>query len=145
MDGNGKLSGPDLFLFVDVRAAFHSGVRIGTLAVRNIEVNPITVGADFEFKIVAGIGGVGLEKNFNDVAVPEMIAAAGRFGIRKNSDDAEARAIMEKESFGSPEETHLRFALRVGVFALPIGEKNDWRRSLPSRSGRKAILFKRLR
>jgi hypothetical protein len=45
------------------------------------EIEPHAVGAGLEFEVTLGIGGVWLEKDFGDVAVPEMVAAAGGFGV----------------------------------------------------------------
>ena len=61
---------PNLRFFVDVRAAFHAGVGVGAFSVFNVEINPKAIGANFEFEVVAGISGIRLKKDFDDVAIP---------------------------------------------------------------------------
>ncbi len=131
--------GPDFLFFINVRAALHSRVWVRAIAVFDVEVYPVAIGAYFKFEIVAGVGGVRLEKDFDDIPVPQMVAAARGFGIRENGQYAIAGAIVKKERVRIPENANLCFKLGISIFALPIGIENDGLRSLPCGRRRKAI------
>jgi len=136
---------PYFGFFVDVGAAFHAEVRVGALAMFDVEVNPKAVGADFEFEIVAGISGVRLEKDFDYVAIPQMIAAAGRSGVRKKCERAVTRTKMQVKGFRSPQKPDLSFELRVSVFSLPVGIEGGRLGGVPRGGRRIAIGRERLR
>ncbi|HUI52396.1 MAG TPA: hypothetical protein VLX60_11455 [Terriglobales bacterium] len=125
-------------------AALHAASGVEFLVGTNIEINPEAVGADFEFEIAMRNGRIGLEENFGNVAVPEMIATPGRIGVGKHSDGTKAAAETKEESYGSPEEADFGFAMRVGIFALPVGIKNNGRNRVPRWRRREAFRVERV-
>ena len=108
-------------------------------AVVDGEIEPHAVGTDFEFEVTQGIGGVWLEKDFGDVAVPEVVAAAGRFGVGKDGDGAKAGVESDEQRFRRPEETDFRFAPGVDILAPPVRVEAQRRCGDPLRCGWKTI------
>ena len=79
------------------------------------------------------VGGVWLEKDFGDVAVPEVVAAAGGLGVGKDGDAAKAAVELEEEVLRRPEQADFGFALGIGVFTLPVRAEADGRCGMPLR------------
>src|SRR5215813_10749311 len=50
-----KLCSPDLCTFIHPRSALHSAVRIRSFSMFDIEVNPIAVGTNFKFHVMARV------------------------------------------------------------------------------------------
>jgi len=82
---------------------------------------------------------MGLEKNFGDVAIPKLIAATVRIGVRKNGDGAIAGAKFEEKRFRGPQKANFRFALRIGMLALPVATETQRPRGFPLRGRREAF------
>jgi len=61
-----------------------------------------------------------MQENFNDIAVPKLIAAAAGFGIIKDADPAIASDKFHIQKFGRPEEANFSLAMRIGIFSLPV-------------------------
>lgn len=95
-------------------------MHIGFNARGNIEIDPHAVRADFQFPVMRGVGRIGLEENFSDIAVPKPIATAGGFSIGENGNDARAGVEFDEQGFGRPEESDFCFTLGVGVLSLPV-------------------------
>ena len=112
-------------------AAAEGAVQVLAGAVVDGEIEPHAVGTDFEFEVTQGIGGVWLEKDFGDVAVPKVVAAAGGFGVWKDGDGAKVGAELEEEGLRGPEEADFGFALGIGIFTLPVGVEADGRGGVP--------------
>jgi hypothetical protein len=114
-------------------AAAQAASQIPSLAVRDIQIDPHAVGADFEFEVAVGIGGVRLEKDFGDIAVPEMVAAAGGFGVWKDGDGAKAGLEFEEKGLRGPEEADFGLALGIGILTLPVSVEANGRGGVPLR------------
>ena len=50
---------------------------------RDIQIEPLAIGADFKFLVVFLAKAIGLEKYFGDVAVPQFISAAVGIGSQQ--------------------------------------------------------------
>src|SRR5467141_1850777 len=84
--GQPKLRDPGLGRFVQNHAAAQTTLQLVLLAWRDVQVDPESVWADFEFLVTSQMRRVGLKKNFRDIAIPEMVAAAIGLRIGKNGD-----------------------------------------------------------
>ncbi len=101
--GQSKLRDPSLAGFVQSNAAPQTTLQVVLLAWRDVQIDPKSVRADFEFFITTEMRWVGLKENFRDVAVPELVAAAIGLGIGKNGDGAIFRVESHKKRLRSPE------------------------------------------
>lgn len=137
--GNGELSGPDFLADSKAHAALHAAPGVEFFTRANVDINPETVGTDLKLEIAAGFGGIRLEEDFSNVAIPELPAAAGGLGVRENSDGLKIAAKAKKKSFGSPEEANFGLEPGIGVLPLPVPIKSDWRRGLPGGGGGKTV------
>jgi len=120
-------------------AAAQTAMQVLRVTVRDIEIDPHAIGADFEFFVAQRIRGIGLEEDFGDVAVPEVVAAAGRFGVGKDGDGAKAGVESDEQRFRRPEETDFRFAPGVDILAPPVRVEAQRRCGDPLRCGWKTI------
>src|SRR5271163_3986276 len=105
----------------------------------DVQIDPHSVGADFELLVALGVGGVRLEEDFGHVASPEMVAAAIGVGVGEGGDGAKAGVEFDEEGVGGPKEADFGFALRVGVAALPVGAKAQRSCGIPLRCGGEAV------
>lgn len=137
--GDGEFGDPNLPRVIHADAAAEGAVQVLAGAMVEGEIEPHGVGADFEFEVALGIGGVRLEKDFGDVTVPEVVAAARGFGVRKDGDGTKAGAELEEEGLRGPEEADFGFALGVGIFTLPVGAEADGRGGAPLVGGWEAV------
>src|SRR5712691_4245454 len=137
--GQRNLRDPGFSGFVQNNAAPQSTLQVVFLAWPDVQIDPKAIRADFEFFITAEMRRVGLKKSFHDVAVPELVAAAVGFGIRKNGDDTVFGAESQIERFRGPEQPHFRFSFGISVLALPVSAETQRRRQLPGRQSWKSI------
>src|SRR4029077_1382695 len=98
-----QLRDPGLGGFIQDNATPQSTLQIVFLARPDIEIDPKTIRADFEFFVTAELRWVGLKKNFRNVAVPKLVAASIGLGIGENSDIPVFRAKSKKKSLRSPQ------------------------------------------
>ena len=88
--------------FVQKNAPPQTTLQVALLAWCDVQINPKSVRTHFEFLISAKLRRVGLQKNFRDVAVPKLIAAAIGFGIEEHCDDSVLRLESYKECLWRP-------------------------------------------
>jgi hypothetical protein len=118
--GEGDFRDPKLLRGLHGDAAAETAAQILGVAMCDIEIDPHAIGTDFEFFVAQRIRRVWLEKDFGDVAVPELVAAAGGFGIGKDGDGAIAGVEPDEQRCWRPEEADFGFAPGVGIFAPPV-------------------------
>src|SRR5580704_17946156 len=135
----GQLCLPELALFVDTRAPVQAAPQILFLAWPNVQINPKAVGAHFEFFVAARIRSARLQKNLGDVAIPQLVSPPLRLCVAKNCDAAVAREESQIQSFPRPQQTDLRFSLRVVVLALPVLTEANCRSASPRPIGGKSL------
>src|SRR5205085_5948240 len=92
---------------------------------RDLEVDPLTVRTDLEFLVVLGTEAIGLQENFGDIAIPQLVAAPAGLGIFKNVYGTIAAMKADIQVFGSPQEPDFCAALRIGILSLPVGIEGD--------------------
>ncbi len=120
LQGDGEFGGPGFGGGIEHDAAMQFAVQFGDFAVRDIEVDPETVGGNFELGVFERIGGVGLQKSFGDVAIPELVAPAVLARVGVGVEVAKLAMKAKEKSFGSPEKAHFGGAGRIGVLTLPV-------------------------
>jgi hypothetical protein len=130
---------PSFVRFVQDHASPQTALQIVFFARGNVQVDPHSVGADFELFITPQIRRIGLQKYFGDVVVPQLVAAAAGLRVRKYCDDAVFRLESQMQRFRSPQQPYFRFALRIGVLALPIRVESQCFCMLPRRWVRKSL------
>src|SRR6266478_2245035 len=98
-----ELRDPSLGRFIQNNAALQTTLQVMLLAWCNVQIDPKSIRTDFEFLVPAELRRVGLQKNFRDVAIPELIAASIGLGIRKNANDAEFCLKSDKKRLACPQ------------------------------------------
>ena len=97
------------------------------------------MGADFELLVILCAESVGLEKDFRDIAFPELVSAAIDPGIGEDVNGAVAAAKTNVELRVGPQKANLGLPLRIPVLALPIMAEADGHRVPPVALSRKSI------
>src|SRR5690348_13062448 len=128
----GKFRRPALALLIHANTALQSAFQVMFFSRRNIQINPEAVRAHFKLFVAAWIGPGGLQEDFGDIAVPQLIAPSAWFGIIEHGDGAIMRHKPEIECFRGPKHAHFCLKFRLGIFPLPIVLKPD-RRSIRPR------------
>src|SRR5439155_22706796 len=67
----GKLCSPDFPELIENGAGLHATQGIALAVWRDFEIDPHTIGADFEFPVTTRRAGISLDENFGDVSVPQ--------------------------------------------------------------------------
>ena len=116
---------------------------MGYIGPVNGEINPLAVWAHFEFEIVERFRWIGLEKNFDHVAIPQFVAAAVGRGIWENADLPKAALKPEAKALSRPQKLNPGLAAGIGVFPLPVCAKALGRSLLPGGTGGKSFLVRR--
>jgi len=116
-----------------------SAAHLLFFAMRDIQINPETVRADFQFLVDPCIPRVRLQKRFCHVALPQFVAPSIGPRIRENTQLAIVTDKPHIQHLLVPKQTHLGRALRVALLAPPIAFKSNRRRSLPEARLRKPI------
>src|SRR5690348_12993003 len=128
----GKFRRPALALLIHSDPALQPASQVMFFSGRDIQINPEAVRAHFKLFVAAWIGPGGLQENFGDIAVPQVIAPSAWFGIIEHGDGAIMRHKPEIECFRGPKHAHFCLKFRLGIFPLPIVLKPD-RRSIRPR------------
>src|SRR5277367_5551184 len=118
--GNSKFYAPDLRFSVQINGPLHSTLKIGTAAGKNVEVNPHGVGSDFKLPVEEFARRIGLEEGLDDVAVPELVAAAIRVGIAEDVKIAVAAFKAQIQHFIRPQNSDRSLTGRIRVLPPPI-------------------------
>src|SRR5262249_61015646 len=93
----------------------------------DIQIYPHSILTDFEFPITMRIRRIRLQKNFRNVAIPELIAPAVGVAVRIGGEVAISALKAQVESFRGPKEPYFGAAVRVCVLALPVRlESHGW-------------------
>ena len=64
---------PGMRRLIYVGRTLQPAFQIGQRSVRNCEVDPHSVGADLKFFVFMGPGGIRLDKDFSNIAVPQVV------------------------------------------------------------------------
>jgi hypothetical protein len=96
---------------------------------RDIQVEPLSVGADFKFPVVFLAEAIGLKKHLGHVAFPQLVSAPVRAAIRKNADCAVVAPKAKIQHGLRPQHPNFCLPLRIVVLALPVVAKPE--RGLP--------------
>src|SRR5437660_3650663 len=88
---------PCLGDFVQNNAPPQTALQVTFFARRDVQIDPKPVRTHFEFLIPAELRPVGLQKNFRDVAIPELITVPIGLGIRENRDHSKPRVKSYKK------------------------------------------------
>src|SRR5439155_7748084 len=86
----------------------------------NVENNPHAFRTALQLFIIALARKVGLQERLGHVAVPKMIAPAGRLSIFEDVKLPVPALVSQIQSVARPQSAHMRLSLRVGIFSLPI-------------------------
>src|SRR5579859_2487220 len=127
----GKFRRPALAFLIHPNTALQPALQVMFFPRRDIQINPEPVRAHFKLFVAAWIGPGGLQENFGDIAVPQVIAPAAWFGVIEHGDAAIMRHKPEKECFRGPKHAHLCLKFRIGISSLPIVLKPNRRSILP--------------
>jgi hypothetical protein len=130
---------PDLPFFIYARAPLQPALQIALFSRRNIQVNPETIRTYFKFLVTDSTRSGRLQKHLRNVALPKLVPPPIRFGISKGKNASKSRHEPQTQRISTPEQTHFRFSLRIGVFPLPIAAKPNRGCALPCRIQRKSL------
>jgi hypothetical protein len=120
---------PEASVGINRYMAFEVPKEMRFPAGRNIEIQPISIRANFEFPIMPGSFVAGLDEQLGHIPQPELIPPAGAAFININFPIAAVEAY--KKMYLRPEQSSLGFALRIFMHALPIRAKGNWLSPLP--------------
>src|SRR5260370_37759021 len=94
-------------------------------SLKNIEINPHSVGSHFELPVVAFPHRIRLQECFGYVPVPQVVAATIGIGVREHMQLAIPAFESQIQHLRRPQNPDLGFALLVSIFALPVGTTHD--------------------
>jgi hypothetical protein len=87
-----KLRDPRFAGFVQNNSAPQPTLQIVLFSRPDVQIDPHSIRANFEFLIATELRRVRLKENFHDVAVPQLVTAAIGIGAGKNGDCAKSCA-----------------------------------------------------
>ena len=149
LNREGNFRRPQLLLLIQVYPRLHSALRIsfvpGWSVQIDIQIYPHSIWTDFEFPITMRIRRIRLQKNFRNVAIPELIAPAVGVAVRIGGEVAISALKAQVESFRGPKEPYFGAALRVCVLALPVRLESDRLGEFPCLRRRKSVFVERRR
>ena len=128
---------------VNVHAAAQSASQIALLSRPDRKINPRSIGRHLDFLVASDFRRIRLEKHLAHVAIPQLIPAAISIRIWKYGYAPIRRIKPQIKVLWSPQQSHLRFSLRISVQALPIRAEPHRRRDLPRRVRRKPFCIRR--
>jgi len=107
----------------------------------NIQINPISVRAYFQFLVRTRVARIRLQKRFGHVTLPQLAAPSVRPRIGKDMQVPVSRQEPQKQRLLTPQQPHFRRALRVRLLTSPITIKSNRRCPLPPSLLRKSGLL----
>lgn len=129
---NRQFRRPALLLLVQEHRSLHAALKICKAAGKNIEIDPHPIGTHFKLPIVPCPRGIGLEKRFRHIAVPEVIApSVAAIGVLEYIQLPVAAFKSQIQCLRSPEDANFGFSLLIRIFPLPVGAKTNWLGPLP--------------
>lgn len=132
---------PNFLPFLNAHSSPQSALQIALSPRRDVQINPLAVGADFNFLVTPLLRIRWLEKHFRDVPVPKVVASSVRLRIFEDRDVPIARHELHKQKFRTPEQPHFGPESFIGILALPIVAKLDRRCAPPSGLARQPIFI----
>ena len=133
-----KLCSPNFLELIENGALLHATQGIAFAVWRDFEIDPHTIGADFEFPVTTCRAGISLDEDFGDVPVPQLVAAAVGFAVFKNGERSVAAPKFQVQHVLGPENAHFRLAFCVFIFASPVVVETNWLREIPGSLKREA-------
>ncbi len=134
-----ELGRPAVCPLIEKHGSRHSAPKIRQSAGKNIQINPHSVGAYFEFPVVAWARGVRLQKSFRHIAVPQLVAAPAAFGIFEKIEFAVAAFKSQVQGLRRPQDPDDGLSLFVRILSLPVGAEGDGLRPLPLAGGMHSV------
>jgi len=126
-----QFSAPHMRTFVQPDGSTHATLQVGQALWGDVEIDPHSVRAHFEFLVIVPNGWVGLEEDFRYVTIPEFVAPSARVGVWEDEQFAVAAIEMEVDCLPIPQDADGRFARWVRLAALPVGTKTYRGGALP--------------
>ena len=87
---NSQFGRPTARLLVEKHRSLHAALKIGKSPGKNVQIDPHSVRTHFKLPIVVFPHGIGLEKGFCHIAVPQVVSASVAIGVLEKKQLAEA-------------------------------------------------------
>src|SRR6516225_6045015 len=111
---------------------------------RDRQIDPIAIGADFKLQVFEGVGRVRLQEGLRYIAVPQLVTPAVRTGIGEYGNVPVNATEADEQRLRCPQQANLRGTLGIRVFAGPVAIIADRGRFLPGRARRETLAVGRL-
>jgi hypothetical protein len=134
-----KFRRPRLRRLIPHHAPPQSAAHLFFLPVRNVQIDPISIRANFQFFIHALVTRVRLQKRFRHVALPQFVPPPVRPRIRKHMQLPVARQKPQEQRLLIPQQPHFRGSLRILLLASPNTIKSNRWSPLPPYRLRKSL------
>src|SRR5258708_14770396 len=137
LERDNQVRNANVFLTGDLRLGLHVTHQIRAACWRNIQVEPVAVGADLKFFVVLAFVVVGLKKDLGDITKKELLMAL--VGLRVDIDVLIMGFKAQVEELRRPQHPNFCRSLRIALLSTPIRAEDNWQRPSPVAVIRKCL------